>query len=128
VSSLGAGFGRSLPLPVYTTECPYLGCTTYCSDVYKNPVQCGGWVRRPPGLISIGGWENTCTWTIDTVEKKVCCCYSSAWDLFWASDACDCGQSTRVLSTRVGPATRFSAGRNAPFGAPTTFKVSVTCP
>ena len=129
-NSLAFGMIATIPygMPVCTPACPYLGCTVYCSDHFRNARACLGWVRVPPGMFTGGGWENNCLWTVDTIKKTVCCCYANAWDLFWATNACACGYTTKVLATRIQVRKVFYVGRRVPAGPPKDFSESVTCP
>lgn len=124
------GIGANVPRPanVCPPSCPKQGCTRYCYDEYSSPTGCGPWVRVNPGVFTSGGWSITCTWTIESVVKDVCCCYPDNWHRFWAYGACtDCTVTTTIVSTRTGTYTYMSYTRTAPSFPPNSFKIQTSC-
>jgi hypothetical protein len=124
------GIGAAIPRPanVCPPSCPRQGCTRHCYDEYSSPVGCGTWVRVPQGFFTAGGWSITCTWTIDSIVKDVCCCYPTYWHQFWAYGACtDCTVTIASTGTRAGTYTWVSHTRTAPAAPPNAFKVMLAC-
>ena len=122
------GLGNSVPRPPNTCppSCPRQGCTRYCHDEYSNPTACGPWVRVGSGVFTSGGWSITCTWTIDSVIKDVCCCYPGYWKKFWAYGDCGCQTTLTVTGTRTAKYTYVSPTRTAPPAPPASFTIE-TC-
>jgi hypothetical protein len=116
---------KVLPATAKCAGCPFVGCTTYCFDFYKNPARCTAWTLRPGTKIT---YFSSCTWTVDSIQKDVCACYPGRWKRFWAYGACDEWVVERVVTTRTVTADAEQFSRfGPPNGDPNNFKVETSC-
>ncbi len=84
-------------------SCPYVGCTTYCRDVYLRQIG-----ATSSGIFTVVRWD------VRRTIKTVCCCYKSAWDRFWAINCCKKVVTTRTIRV-VEQRTYIGSPPKAPF-------------